>query len=259
MAKAYRPSKKTLRKKPYKKRASKKVSFAKRVMKVMSTQIENKNHQLYATNQALVFASAGGLNPTALSLVPGLSQGVGQGSRIGNEVIIKRAYIKGYVNMLPYNSLTNECKCPVYVKMWLCKRKTGSPGITGPPVSSDYNQFFAVGSSAVGFQNSTLDLVFSINRDYWTVYAQKTIQLQNYTSAVPVSGMILGQSSSVSVPFSFNFTKHLGKLKWNDTTSSQTTNKELFLIFQNVFSDGSSGGISSTEIHYNIEWIYEDA
>lgn len=236
----------------------KKTSFAQRVQRIISKNIENKNHQSYATNVAMNYASAGGLLPLTISLVPGLNQSVTQGGRLGNEIMIKKGTIKGYINMLPYNATTNPCQCPVYVKMWLCRRKTGSLGITGPPVSSDFNQFFAVGASAVGFQTSPLDLVFSINKDYWSVFASKTIQLQNFSSALP-SSAIIGQSSKVSLPFSFNFAKHLGKLYYNDSVSSQPTNKELYLVFQNILSDGTSTAISSTEVHYNIEWTYEDA
>lgn len=257
--KGYRKRAPARRPRKYARRVYKKKStFASRVQKIISRNIENKNHQSYATNVALPYASAGGLLPLTLSLVPGLNQSVSQGGRIGNEINIKKGIIKGYVNMLPYNSTTNPCQCPVYVKMWLCKRKTGSLGITGPPVSADFNQFFAVGASAVGFQTSPLDLVFQTNKDYWTVFSSKIIQLQNYSTALATSA-IVGNSSMVSRPFSFNFTKHLGKLKYNDSVSFQPTNKELYLVFQNILADGTSTAISSTEIHYNMEWEFEDA
>lgn len=236
----------------------KKSTFASRVKKVIHSQIENKHVNTYAGNTALVFALSGGLSPIAIGMLPTVSQGTGQAQRVGNEINVIKANLKGYVNILPYNFTTNPQPCPVYVKMWLCRRKQGSPGITGLPSSADYNQWFQSGSGTIGFQGNMLDMTFDTNKDYWTVLATKTIQLGN-NSPTSSSSAILSGNLGVSQPFSFNFAKHIGKLKYNDTFNTPT-NKELYLVFQNVLADGSTGNaISATEIHYNIEWTYEDA
>jgi hypothetical protein len=170
-----------------------------------------------------------------------------------------RGVIHGFVNVLPYDATFNPQPSPIYIKMWLCRRKTYNINAGGLPGTNDFATFFQAGGSSAGFQSNMLDMVFKSNSDYWTCYATKTVQLQNNANAGNGSP-IVSSNASVSRPFSFSFAKHLGMCRFNDNVS-YPENKELFLVFQPAYADGSSSAtaLRLAEVHYNIEWQFEDA
>lgn len=241
-----------------KSRTYKKRSFVKSVKKVINSQIESKVDSDYGSNLALNCATTL-LSPTFYAMHPTPSStSTGQSGRIGNEITVTGAVVRGRINCLPYNATTNPFESPIIVKMWLCRRKNSSVGINGNPTLAQFNQFFQAGSTTNGFGNGILDILFQVNRDYWTVVGQKQIQVQPW--GLTTSTGIGGGSEKVSVPFSFSFAKHLGKLKYNDS-GTDPTNKELFLVFQTVYSNGVTppSGVTMAEVHFDTEYIYKDA
>ena len=155
------------------------------------------------------------------------------GNRIANEVSIRKATIKGYVNLLPYDVGTNPMRCPLMVKIWLCRRKNMNPLMALNPSGTDWGNFFQVGNTSISFQSSPLDMCFASNKDYWTVISTKSFMLSNGYFNSTASTNIAGGTGVVSKYFQFSFAKQLGKLKFNDATTT-TSNKELFLVFQTV-------------------------
>ena len=247
-------------KRKYARRVYKKSSFAKRVKKVLHSQIENKIINSYGANQSIAWAGSV-TNPTFIRLVPGPSQGVAQSQRIGNEIRVLKAEINGYVNLKPYSATTNPSNCPVYVKMWLCRRKSCNNVIAGDPSTTDFSYFFQTSSTSSAFQSNMLDMVLNVNNDYCTVFATKTIQLDSLTNPSASNSTLLTGKGNVSVPFRFNFGKHLGLCKFNDNVSNIPMNKELFLVWQQVLADGSTPSyqLDATEFHFQSQFEYEDA
>ena len=232
----------------------------KTIKRIVHSQIENKVDSDYGANLALNCATSL-LSPTFYAMHPTPGVGTGQSQRIGNEINVRSAVIRGRINCLDYNATTNPVLSPIIVKMWLCRRKNSSVGINGNPTLTNFNQFFQAGSTTVGFQNNILDMLFQVNKDYWTVVGQKQIQVQPWgTSNTGATAGIGGGSEKVSVPFSFSFAKHLGKLKYNDS-GTDPTNKELFLVFQTIYSNGvtPASGVTMAELHFDTEYIFEDA
>ena len=247
-------------KRKYPKRAYKKSSFASRVKKVIHSQLENKVVTGYAVNQSIAYAGSV-TDPTRIILTPAILQGSGVSNRIGNQVRVMRAVARGYVNLKPYNSLSNTTQVPIYVKMWLCRRVSTNLTISSAPVTTDYANFFQQGNSTLPFQSNMLDMLLYTNKDYWTVFSSKTIQLGTLTNPSASNSTLLAGASQVSQPFYFDLTKHLGLLKFNDNNASYLpTNKELFLVFQAVPADGSTLAVlDAVEFHYTVEYQYEDA
>jgi len=222
------------------------------VKRALGREVERKVISSYAVNQPIMTAIA--TTPTTLSLVPSPIQGIGKSQRIGNEILVKKATISGYVNLLPYNNTTNTLVAPVMVKMWLFSSKqinTNNVSLTGIA-----NNFFDVINSAIGFQGNMLDLLLTLNKDAYTIHATKQFKLglTNNPSNVTVGS----DNSSFSQKFSFSYGKHLGKLKYDDT-STIATNKNLFLAFQAVYPDGSTAAISVAEHHWVTRIEYTDA
>lgn len=239
----------------------KKSSLVKTIKKVIHQQAENKVNSTYAANQVLSYAGSI-TNPFWINLTPTPTQGTSVQQRIGNQIRVMRGVVKGFVNVRPYDATYNTQIAPVMIKMWLCRRQTYNSQIGGIPGTNDFANFFQSGATSLGFQSNMLDMTLRNNRDYWNVFASKTVTLQNsyYSGATAPTTTILGSAYKVSAPFSFSFAKHLGFCKYNDN-NTYPTNKELFLVFQPVYADGSSSATTLilAETHYTVEWQYEDA
>lgn len=256
-----RKSRKAPRRKYARRVYKKRTPLVKTIKRVLHSQIENKIVSYYAANQLLTLGTTG-VSPFYVNLSLSPTQGVTSQQRVGNTIRVVRATINGFVNVLPYNAITNTQPAPVMIKMWLCRRKSTNIPISGQPAVSDFNNFFQSGATTLGFQQNMLDMTLRNNTEYWTIISSKTIQLQNsyYAGATAPTTTILGSAYKVSQPFRFSFAKHLGMCKYNDT-ATYPQNKELYLVFQPVYADGSTApaGSGLAEAHFNVEWSYEDA
>lgn len=248
---------------PYKKRAyrRKKVSVPRAVKsyvkKAIHSNVENKVYVSYGNN--LVINTITGSTPNAINLMPNMSQGTTQGLRIGNEIKIRSGVVRGHVNLLPWNQTSNPLSTPVFIKMWLCSAKNlNNPNALSLPISN----FFEGGSSSIGFQGNMLDMDLSVNKDYFTVYATRKLQLgSTYPSSTgPVGTAGYYDNSKMALPFYFTFGKYFkSSLKYNDTDTNYPTNRNLWIITQAVYADGSSTAVSVAELNYALRIEYEDA
>lgn len=226
--------------------------------KIISRKAENKAWFDYATN--VVIPTASNSVPVYRNLLPTIAQGTGHTGRIGNEILVKRAMIRGHINILPYNSITNPFPVPVFVKMWLVSAKgINTNNLSNTVIASD---FFDVVNGSVALQGSMLDIDFTVNSSAWTLYAQKTVKIgagfTNTSLNLPVSGGGYFDNSPMTVPFSFNYGKHLKTLKYDDT-ATVATNRNMFLLFQTINCDGSTpAGYTPAEMHYSMRVEYED-
>jgi len=239
-------------------------NFVRAVKQIISSQIEDKLNTTYASNQAIVYAGTI-TDPTYISLVPAIQQGDDSATRIGNEVRIKKAVIRGFVNLNTVSAFATSI-IPLYCKMWVCRRK--AQNFYDTVSTNDWDNFFQAGSTALGFQGNLLDTMLSVNTEVWTLYKTKQFMLAPNTQipATTPTGTALTSpfpttNGRISVPFYFDVTKQMGGLlKFNDATF-RPQNKELYLVFQVVPVDGStpaSLGLSA-EHHYVYEVKYEDA
>lgn len=247
--------------KPYAKRSR---AITKVVKKVLSRNLEKKAFHFALANEALTIATPS-LVPKAIDLVPALAQGTGASQRIGNEILVKNAYIKGFVNIKAYNATTNPNAVPIYVKFWLlsCK-KTNTPAMA---TISTFSTFFESMNSGLPFQGSTLDMLLTVNKDVWTVHSTKLVKIGVSTSVGgnnPVATTGYFDNSQMSKPFYFNYTKHLKKIMYDDTVNNVSTNRNLFLVIQPANADGTTTVdptiiINPAEIHTVQLVEYTDA
>lgn len=230
------------------------------VKRMIHSNIENK--VLISGDRNNNISAAQGTNsiPTFIQLVPTLGTGATNSLRNGNTITVKKSYIVGSVNMLPYNSVTNPLSTPTCVKMWLCRRKNSNIAVSSVPTSTDFNYWFETSNGSTNFLGDIRDTFSSPNKDYWTILGQRTMTFSTANAGGFTTGGLNSPTAYVSKRFSFPLTKHLGKLLYNDSSSSFPTNKELFLVFQAVLCDGtSSSTLQLAEFHYHIRHEYEDA
>ncbi|AYP28736.1 MAG: putative capsid protein [Cressdnaviricota sp.] len=217
-------------------------------------QVENKVITDYQINQTIVTANSV-TAPYYVPLTPMIAQGVASNGRIGNVVTVVKGWIKGYVNLLPYNVTTNPT-LPLRVKLWLCSERSSNAAATLNQLPGVSDFFQNVNGLNGNFQGNMLDILRSPNTDNWIIHATKTMELGLTAQYGTFGGY--ADNSKFQLPYFFNFKKHLGKCKFDDG-SNYITNRNLFLIIQCVAADGSLAAYQSAENHYTIRWEYEDA
>jgi len=244
-------------KRVYRKRGGARKSITKIVKAVLSKQAENKSWFDYGLNQTITTSSGGG-TPTFKNLLPQLSQGSSASNRIGNEVRVRSGYIRGHVNVLPYDVTLNPLPAPLYVKMWILSAK--AINTNNLALTTIGSNFIDLVSSASVLQGNMLDIDFQINKDAWTIHASKTVRIGagSYVSTGPMSQTSYFDNSPMSVPFAFSYGKFLKTLKYDDS-GPVPTNRNMFIVFQAVSANGASGGgYIPAEFHYTNRVDYED-
>lgn len=222
------------------------------VKRAIHNQLENKVHVGYAANQTLVNSSI----PTALYALPNPPQGTAQHQRIGNVIKLMKSRIDLQFNILPYSATTNPIPTTQLVKVWLCSCKgvnTNSIGAT----SIGTNFFDATGGTTVGPQNSTLDMLLSVNNDAWTVHQTRFFKLGAAGNSTPVGNTGYFDNSPMTKRISFSINKYVKMLKFDST--SVPNNRNLFIVMMSCNADGTTSGSQAVEYHYNARWEFEDA
>ena len=104
------------RKQWMKKRSSGAPTLRKAIKDAVEKMAEKKAVIASGTNVPITTASSS--VPFGLELAPQISQGTSQNQRVGNEVKVVKATIRGHLAILPFNATTNAAGPPVLVKMW---------------------------------------------------------------------------------------------------------------------------------------------
>lgn len=268
---ARRPRRKIIRRKRnLAKKGKTSRSFARKVKNIIHRMTENKFWQAPVVQNQVVSAAITGstsltsVQPYCVNLLPQLAQGTGNSNRIGNRVRLVKNVVKGYVNLLPYNATLNSYRCPVAVKLYVFSVKSFTNFI-GEMGYQNWQQFFRLNNSDVGFYGTMLDMLQSVNTELYTLHATRTFQLSSQPFLVGGGGSNAGYgnpSGKWSMPFRFNLIKYAKDLKYDDNTSLRVTNKSLFLAAQVCYADGGTNSYVNpdqlVEIHHIQECEYED-
>jgi len=256
-------------KKVYKKRVSKpkavSVAIKKYVKSTIHRQIENKSFQI---NGGVSF---GNVNESpdfnAYPMAPllgfwSISNGLGQGNRIGNKIQIRKVMLNYILRPTPYDATFNPLPGPSHVQLFLGHIKSAPSAL---PASSDVNQLFQSGNSVTAHVGTLRDIISVINTDYWTIKKRWTHKV-GYASATGTGGVAAAQYNAnndfkLNVVKRIDITKMLpAKYQFNDNSITPTS-KNLFFMFYAVSSTGAA--YSATDLPVNIEfWLdyhFEDA
>jgi len=226
------------------------------VNRTISAKAENKVFVDYGINLGIT-AHSGGSVPTHRNLLPQLTQGITAQQRIGNEVRVKSAIIRGAINLLPYNSVTNTGSNPQYVMIWLLKNKKDNIVLTSSQIGTT---MFELGNSCVGLQGNMLDTLLPINNLNWNCLYKRKYKLG---ASATIGGNISGSpdNSSFSIPFVINYSRHLKVLKYEDGSlaHSHPVNTNINMVFTAVYADGSiTSQFIPAEYHFTNTIYYED-
>lgn len=174
--------------------------------------------------------------PVGLNLVPRVDQGAAQNQRIGNDIRVKTAVIRGNITCNPYNATKNPVVGPIIVKLWLCRYKSAN---TSSLLQTNIDtSFFETGSGAQGFTGNITDLTLFPNNDSWEILESKEYKLgAGSVSATFTAATYAFDNSPVTAHFQMDVAKYLrGVTSYLDNSSTVATNKNLFLVFQPVYA-----------------------
>jgi len=219
------------------------------VKKTFHSNIENKQQQFIYLNQTIA-----PLTGYSLALLPTPGQGTSQAGRIGNEIRLTSGVVRGFVNLLPYNAVSNPL-CMQRIRILVVSMKEDN---TNTLLTTGIWQY---GNSSLDLQANLGDCMYDVNRDKFVKYYDKTYCLGS-PSQSSLTNNLSGQHFSndkFQIPFYINFTRHIKtKLKYNDGTTT-CTNRNLFLFITSVNADGTSTAVQPAECHTFLDVKYEDA
>jgi len=222
----------------------------------LRSKIEKKQWVYYQNYNAITTCSAS--IPVNVNLLPtAMVQGTGDAQRVGNQIKISSAQIEGYVNLAPYNSITNPLSTPVMIKMYLFKVK--QVNIQNLGASNIGSAFFKVNNSGTGFQGNTLDLVLPVDNDQFTLLSQKTFKIgaSNATATGKVGTSGYYDNSPMNHHFKFNYGRHVkSQLKFDDNNG--IINNNVWLAVQAVYADGSTLSLQPALWCYCVNIHYTD-
>lgn len=247
------------------KRSSVSVGVKKYVQRAIHTQIENKSVQInggYSFGNVNESPDLGAYPMAPLSGFWGITQGVAQGNRVGNQIRTRKVYLNYVLRPTIYSATSNPFPQPVEVQLMLGYVKN-TPSFA--PAGLDVQQLFQSGSSAVAPVGSLRDIISVINTDYWVIKKRWTHKI-GYSAATgtgsnPNNQYFQNNDFKLNAVKRVDITKMLPALiQFNDNAISPTT-KNLFFMQNAVTSDG--GINDATRLPANIEfWIdfhFEDA
>jgi len=239
------------------------------IRREIARNVENKTQQYYNFQRVLEVPSTGaafttanifpvGVDPSSLVI----SQGAGQGQRIGNKIKTKKLTFKGTFNPTSYDAITNPNPQPNQIKMWIFYDKTD---VTAVPTPLSSNDFFQDGSTSRSFSSDLADMWSPVNTDRYRVLATKTFKLGfasgNGTGAAAIQQFFANNDFKLNCNFSFDLTKHYPQMvNFQDTTAVPTT-RGLFCMVEYVLASGAPIGTGSRAVNmqYVIDYHYEDA
>lgn len=244
--------------------------FARRVKQVLDKNSETKVVNFFQTGRPLYNVQSVSWDQHVLYLTPHvgsantaytISQGQGQGSRIGNELMLKRCYVTGVVRAnSAYDATINYNPCPLRVTMWIVsinKHLSDTISQLESIIDPTTGSFFQQGGASTGFQGDTADLTKQPNTDQIRVYKKRTFMLGmgNYNSGagVNVANNLQNQYNNNDAAFSQMFrvdvTKFLPKsYKFNDGSDNPTNIRKRYLMFTCQRVDGTISTTSTGQV-----------
>lgn len=128
-----------------------------------------------------------------LPIIPPISQGTGQGQRIGNQISPVSLILRGIINALPTNSSNNNYpNQPFYVRVIVfCPRSNSTSNVIGYDLLDQ-------GTTNVEFDGSLNDLLLPYNRDKYTILKSFQVNLQPVYDPVSTAGAIENTNKKVN-------------------------------------------------------------
>jgi len=177
-----------------------------------------------------------------------LQQGANQAQRIGNRITPSVLKLRGCISIINSTITAN-----MYFRIVVLCKKTGVDSTAG-----SYGNLYQLGGTAAAPTGTLLDLMRSINTDFYKVVKQKIILVGSSDAATSV---MPGNRSTTTQLFTMDLSKHCPRLQYNDGTTFPQ-NWGLYCVVIPVNANGvstSNGQLLAFQITMESEMTYRDA
>jgi len=264
-------------KKPKSKKVSRKVSKKPNLLKTIKSTINNMAETKKQEFAATVFPytlqpTTPTLNLNALLLTPGddlqITQGSGQGQRIGNKISISKATFKYVICPDEWNSTTNNQIVPQVVRLYFMRYKvlpTDTPPL--PSICGGTASVFQAGNATQGFRGTLQDYTDDINLDSFTLLGTRTHKVGYSVADQAAFGGVSALQYFANNDYKLNIIGKLDITKWypkniifNDNVDQYAQNLGLFVLIQTIGANGALQGNNKQTIQfdYRINVEYKD-
>lgn len=260
------------RRRVYKKRAAAKKTTIKRIVKrEIARNVENKTFQVFDDNFDVLPSNSPGFDANIIPVTPfsgaylTISQGLGQGQRIGNKIKVKKLTFKAIVYPKAYNASTNPTPAPVQIKFWFFYDKEEPQSVPTPMGSGDFLQF---GNTSLPLGNRLFDHMAPVNTDRYRVLTTRTVKVgyaeyggTGATGSLPLQGNQSNNDFKLNARVSVDLMPYIVKeVTFRDAATAPTT-RGVFMMCQAVYANGAA--MASTTIPAEMNWMqdieFEDA
>lgn len=251
----YSKKRKYSKKRTYKSKGYKKPRVSKTVKRYVKReihrQIEDKIQDVQIEDAVIDTVITDG---DVRNLIPLMSQGTNQQTRIGNRIRVKSLRMKLHVRCF---NQTGSIQ-PIYFDIYIFKFKASNFG-GGPPAAADMLLFLQDGSSAVQYTGlSPLSGLRKVNEDYFTLKVKRRISLFNPTNST--SQIASTSNLNPAMTLSFDLTQHVKKLLIYDDAATGVQNDNLYIAIGATSMGGDNlSAVNAGSYSYIIEMRYEDA
>jgi len=231
------------------------------IKRVMKKQAEVKSASYTNSSWAInTYAQYGTMSCTTLSPQDYvITQGTGQGNRIGNRISTKKCMLRMVAWPLPYSATTNPAPVPVNVVIWIGKLKNN----VNLPVGADFAKFFNNGNGYVAPTSNIQDLNRPVNKEIFTIVKKFTFKLG--------SGSVSGTGADATRQFydnndykfnmikSLDITKLMAKTYIYNDSANPPTNSGLYMWGEALLANGTTSSIYQyIDCSYTIDYSYTD-
>lgn len=219
------------KKRAYKPRAkmAKKKSIRREIRREVARLAENKI--IEGTSGNVTFAQS--ITPSSCyPLIPNISQGTTQGTRVGNKVRVRNAVLRMSLTV----SNQSAAVTPTYVDIYIFKYKpmTAYPNNVMP--TGSMNNFLQAGSSSTNYSGAISDGLRPVNKDLFTMKYRKRLCMFNPNNTAAFTGATASWNPNRS--YNINITKYLNKILNYDDANSICTNDSLWFAVGSTQTDG---------------------
>lgn len=256
------------RRAPLRRKAAPKKSMVKLIKREISKASENKTFQVFNDNYSLLPSNSPGFDANIIPVSPSsgaflnISQGTGQGQRIGNRIKLKKLSVQGIVYPQGYNATTNLTPAPVQVKLTFFYDKEDGQAVPTPQTNGDFLQF---GSSSVSLGNRLFDHMAPVNTDRYRVLATRSLKVgyAEYagTGSVPTQGNFNNNDFKLNARFNVNLMPYAIKDVVYRDTANNPTSRGIYMMAQPVYANGTGMALDqiTCKMTYFLTCEYEDA
>lgn len=242
----------------------------KAVQSIIVRNMEMKTQQYNSRNVLTQIGTAAWTNSNVYSLTPGtngaqISQGTGQGDRIGNKIKIRKVLLSFIITPSVYNVTVNPTPTPQDIMVTIFKIKS-APGVF-PTAQTTLTNYTQSGDSAASLVGSLTDCIGQVNKDQYTEL-YRGIYKVGYQAFVATPGGAVANSYWASNDYKLNklvnswdVTKYVTKNVDYPDTSTTPQSDYVFIMFNPCNCDGTAAVVNNSPdyLSIGINTYYTDA